>query len=140
MKINLADYPPGCGKILILKRSRVFKAGFAILALLGVYASSSFLIENWGHFNFSFFFQVYVFLSSFFFVYLGFLDFSNPMVGAISIDQSGLIIYPVLGIPKTTIWNHIKPIKLRCWLGFSYLDIKTYKGSYYFHQELRRAG
>jgi len=133
MKINLADYSPDYGKTLVLKRGRIYKVGFLVIFLFNLCVSFSFLIWTWGHFNLLFFVYVYAFLSSFLFVYLGFLDCSNPMIGALSIDQSGLTIYPILGTPKTTIWNHIKKIKLRCWLGFSYIDIKTFERSYYFN-------
>jgi len=132
MKINLADYPPDCGKTLILKRRYFFKVGFLIMFLGALLISGSFLIYIWGHFYFFFLVDLYIFLVSLFFIYLGFLDCSDPMKGAISVDQSGLIIYPILGAPKLTTWNQINQIKLRSLFGFPHLGIRTVKRTYYF--------
>ena len=132
MKINLSDYPPSCGKALILKRRPPLRIGTLIISIVSLCLSGSFLIDIWGHFNFFFLVGLCMFLSSLFFVYLGFLDCFDPVKGAISTDQTGLIIYPLLGVPKLTPWNQIKQMKLRCVFGFPYLGIRTAKRTYYF--------
>jgi len=108
MKINLADYPPGCGKTLMLQHS-------PFRMLRGALIFSGLAYTMWlrgGHHTILI--LLLSIIAGIFYIITAILTVVNPMAGGVLIDENGLATYSILRKRAQFEWGNIHDIQLKC--------------------------
>lgn len=111
MKINLADYPPGCDKPLVLKQDRAVLLITSGICFLFSLIPAYFLFLSWSYWDYFF---VAASIEIFFLLVLAICIFSyfNPEAGYLMISENGINMHYLLGKSETFHWVEIHNVKL----------------------------
>jgi len=126
MRVNLADYPPGCGKTLILKQSRLALMPMALF-FLGLNSFMMYSLVYLSGTGFSYILGLLIELILFPVLSVYLLGMVDPMIGSVALSEEGLTLCIAFKRELHFKWEEISDIHLEyqgrldeiCFLAFT---------------------
>jgi hypothetical protein len=113
ININWAEYRPGCGRSLVIKRNQAAVAlSTCITFVFTCVPLTITVIFFWGHFHLMWFIWFLIDLLCFYMFITLLRSCFDPMAAAWTIDERGFTLHDICGKSETLAWQEIEDIKI----------------------------